>query len=124
MRSELRARSRFCRLVWPHCPYVRFESIEDEQQSPMHTAVKPEKQHRSSLSQHLLNQSSPNSGEALVQSLIEVRKPRMIQAHEMQNCGVQIGHVTRVFHSLETKLVGGPDCLASFQSCTGEPHAK
>ena len=65
-------------------------------------------------SQHLLNQSPPHPSKALVQSLVEVRQPCVIEAHQMQNCGVQVGNVARIFHGFETKFVGGADGLASF----------
>src|SRR5436190_9319319 len=42
----------------------------------------------------------------------------------MQNRGMQITDMTRVFHGLETDLVRGADGLTAFDSRPREPHGK
>src|SRR5689334_13616903 len=65
-----------------------------------------------------------HAGEPLIQALVEVSQLRMIQAHQVQNGGVEIGHVTRFFDGLETDLVRRPDRLASLHAGSREPHGK
>jgi hypothetical protein len=72
----------------------------------------------------LYHASRQHARQPLIQSLVEIRQPTMIQAHQMEDGGVQIGDVRSVFDGIEAEFVGGADGLATLDSGAGEPHGK
>src|SRR6266699_6494949 len=45
----------------------------------------------------------------------------VVEAHELQNCGVQVVNVNFVLDGLEAELVGGPVGLPAFDAAAGQP---
>ena len=65
--------------------------------------------------QHLLNHTlcSRTPVKALVQPLVEIGQPRVVQSHQVQDRRVEIADVAGVFDGLgESQLVGGARLLA------------
>ena len=55
------------------------------------TLLRTENNRRSmSLTQHLLNHIPPHAGETLVEPLVEVCEPRVVEAPKVKNSGMQI----------------------------------
>ncbi len=53
------------------------------------------------LRQRLLNHFPPHPGDALFQTLVEIREPLVVQAHEVQEGRVQVGDVVALLDGLE-----------------------
>ena len=76
------------------------------------------------------------SGQQLVQHLaVHIREAEVatlefegeffvLQTEEMQNRGVEIMHVGRIFGDAEAEFVGLAEGLTSFHAATGEPHGE
>src|SRR5437016_4888857 len=71
---------------------------------------------------HLLHHLTTHAGETLVEALVEVGQFSVIQAHEVEDGGVEIGDVAAVFDGFEAEFVGGTDGLAALDAGAGEPH--
>src|SRR5262245_15537054 len=71
-------------------------------------------QHRSR--QNVLDDLATNAGESIIEALVEVRQPRMIQAHQVQNRGMKVRDMTALLHRIEAEFVGGADRLAAFDA--------
>lgn len=68
------------------------------------------------LSQHLLDHIPPYASEALVESLVEESEPRVVEAQQVKNGGVEIGNVGALLNSSEAEFVGCADGLAAFDT--------
>ena len=57
--------------------------------------------------------------QALVEPLVEVGEPGVVEAHQMQDCCVQVGNMPWVLDGLEAQLVRRADRLAALHAGTG-----
>src|SRR5262245_30611419 len=60
----------------------------------------------------------------LIEALVKVRQPAVVQSHQVQDRGVQVGNVIWLLGSAEAEFVGGADRLTSLDAGAGEPHAE
>ncbi|CAD72466.1 hypothetical protein-transmembrane prediction [Rhodopirellula baltica SH 1] len=65
-----------------------------------------------------------DANQFLVQATIEVGQMVWIESHLMQDRGVQVTDVQRVFDRGGTELVGRPVADAAFDSASGHPHGE
>jgi hypothetical protein len=61
-----------------------------------------------------------HAGQPLLQPLIEVREPVVIQPHQVQNGRVQVGCVYRLLDGAEAELIGGADDLRGEKGSGGQ----
>ena len=81
--------------------------------------------HRPRLSrsrQHLVHDISANAGQALIEALVKISQLGVIQTHEVQDGGVEVGNVAAIFDGPEAQFIGAADALAAFDAGTGQPH--
>ena len=62
--------------------------------------------------------------QAHVQALEFHRQFRVLKAQKMQQRGMQIMHMHRIFGDIETKLIRGTQSQARFHAATREPHGE
>ena len=67
-------------------------------------------------SDRLLHDGPACAGDAFLKPLVEERQAFVVEAHEVQNRGVQVGDVTRFVHGGEAQLVRRADRLPSSTS--------
>ena len=73
---------------------------------------------------HLLNHVASNTRKTLIQSLIKKCQSRVVQAHQVENRGMQIGDVARVLNRPKAQLIRCTDRLPSFDARSRQPHAE
>jgi hypothetical protein len=53
-------------------------------------------------------------GETEIPAGVPISELLVIKAHQVEDCGLKVVNMHRVFHSLKPEIVGGPmDCAAS-----------
>ena len=57
-----------------------------------------------------------DAGEAPVQAIVEVGQAAVVEAHQVQDRGVQVGDMTALFDGGEAQFIRGPHCLAAGRS--------
>lgn len=65
-----------------------------------------------------------DSGEFLVGAIVELGEPFVVDPHQRQNRGVQIGNVRPFLDVGKPQFVGGADRLTALHSAAGKPHRK
>ena len=79
----------------------------------------------SRLSQDLLNDPTLlNSSQPLVQPAMEKRQPVVIQTHQVQEGGMQIGDMAALLDCLEAEFIRGAVSDSSFDAASCEPTAE
>ena len=63
-----------------------------------------------------------NISQAKIATLESVGQARVVDAHLMQQCGVQVMNVNRVVHDVVTKIVRLPVNHSRSNSTPGQPH--
>ena len=61
-------------------------------------------------------------GKAIIAAVVVIGKPRVVNAHEVQNCGVQVVDMDFVLNGVPAKLVGRSMHHAAFDAATCHPH--
>ena len=74
--------------------------------------------------QYLLDDLAADSGQAVIEALVEVGQSRVVQAHQVENRGVEVGDMATVVDGIETELVGRSNGLAALDPRTGQPHCE
>ena len=62
-----------------------------------------------------------NIRESHVAASVEIRQQGMVQAHEVQDRGVQVVDVDSVLNGSVTEIIRGPDSLTAFYTAPGHP---
>ena len=76
------------------------------------------------LSNQLINHPPTQIRQTKITPGITVCEFLVIEPEHLQNRGVQIVNVNRVFNRLETKIVGGAVDVSAFNAAAGHPHGK
>ena len=63
-------------------------------------------------------------GQALLQSHVGIGQALMVDPHQMQDRGVQVTDMARLFHCGKAQFVRRANRLSSFDTRTGQPHRK
>src|SRR5215469_16085822 len=63
-------------------------------------------------------------GDALIAPFPLEYQVAVVQAEQVQNCGVKVVHAYVVFRGTETDLIGGAVYGAAFDAAAGHPHRK
>src|SRR5687768_10192718 len=70
------------------------------------------------------NDFAVNVGEAEVAARVTVGETLVIEAEQMENGGVEIVDVNRIFDCFEAEFVGGPVDCSPFDPTAREPNGK
>src|SRR5436305_1187356 len=76
------------------------------------------------LGEHLANDAAAHCREARVHAGIEIRKPGVIEPHQVKDGCMEVGDMALVFDGREAEFVGRTHGLATFDARSGEPHAE
>ena len=74
------------------------------------------------LRDHLRHHVPARASDAFFEALVEERQAFVVEAHEVQDRGVQVGDVARFIHSGEAEFIGRADRLAAASAGSGGPH--
>ncbi len=74
--------------------------------------------------QYLLDDLATDSGQTVIEALVEVGQSRVVQAHQVEDGGVEVGDMATVVDGIETELVGRSNGLATLDPRTGQPHCE
>src|SRR5262245_43502075 len=74
--------------------------------------------------QYLLDHISEHVGEAEIAALVAIRQARMLQAEQVQDRGLQVVRVNRIFADVEAQLVRGAVCHAALEATAARENRK
>src|ERR1044071_1376528 len=74
------------------------------------------------LGDQLVDNIPVNIGKTKIAARMPKSQPGVIETKKLEDCGVQIVDVHRIFHRLETEIVGGAMDIATANTPAGQPH--